>query len=178
MGLDITAHQNVTFVDCVFDAGGDAIDPVSREYLDDVRLINVNRDFPSRSDELKDGACFTSDKAYGFRAGSYSGYNWWREELAKLAGYPLVEYHDGIRAGQMRHDAGAWKSTGGPFWELILFSDCEGCVGPKTSDKLAKDFADFQERADKHEDDRWRALYAEWRKAFEMASQNGLVDFH
>lgn len=180
MGLDITACKNITFVDCVYDVNGEPIDPTTRAPLsDDIRQVNINRDFRERADDLSDGAAFSAEKSMGFRAGSYSGYNWWREELAKLAGYQETKDDDsGTRDGTMRHDAGAWKATSGPFWELILFSDCEGCIGPKTSAKLAKDFADFQERADANPDNRFKELYTEWREAFEMAAQNGLVDFH
>ena len=57
-------------------------------------------------------------------------------ELATLAGYAGAD--------------DAWERTDGPFWELINFSDCEGVIGPKTSAKLAGDFAAFQEKADAH----------------------------
>lgn len=178
MGLDITAYQNIRFIDCVFDASGEPIDPGTRKPIDEARRVNVNRDFVARADGLQEDAWFVPEKAYGFHAGSYGGYNQWREELAKLSEYPAVETDSELRRGKIRHDAGAWKAESGPFWELINFSDCEGCIGPKTSAKLAKDFADYQQRADSHSDERFRDRYNEWRGAFEMAAINGLVDFH
>ena len=61
---------------------------------------------------------------------------------------------------------------------MINFSDCEGVIGPKTSAKLAKDFAEFQAQADAHPDDWFRDLYTTWRRAFELASDDGAVGFH
>lgn len=74
--------------------------------------------------------------------------------------------------------ASAWAATGGPFWELINFSDCEGVLGPATSAKLAGDFATWQEKADQHPDEAFRVLYARWRKACEMAADGGALVFH
>ncbi|MNJ79827.1 hypothetical protein D3C77_779790 [compost metagenome] len=50
-----------------------------------------------------------------------------------------------------------------------------------TSAKLAKDFADFDERAkyfDGDEDGWFYKKYLDWKKAFELASDGGTVDFH
>lgn len=72
-----------------------------------------------------------------------------------------------------------------PFFELICFSDCEGALGAEISAKLARDFAEFEERAEEHakslgewfgED--WIYRYKAWRRAFELASENGAVCFH
>lgn len=179
MGLDITAYGKITPLDCVFDSDGEPIDPKTREPLDGLEYFqaNVNQDFPDRSKDIADNGVYTYETSTGFRAGSYGGYNNWRESLAKLAGY-APEEEDRYGSKRMRHDAGAWSKTSGPFWELILFSACEGTIGPKVSAKLAKDFADYQTKADAHEDEYFRSKYAEWREAFEMAANNGAVDFH
>lgn len=102
---------------------------------------------------------------FDFRAGSYSGYNAWREELASLAGYTPEEAWSG-------------KIEAAPFLELVNFSDCEGERDQHISKKLAADFAAFQEKADSHYDEYFRAKYADWRRAFELASENGRVEFH
>ena len=77
----------------------------------------------------------------------------------------------------------AWANgaQGRPFFELIHFSDCEGIIGPKISAKLAKDFADNQAKADVYRVDEaswFREKYSDWRRAFEMAADNGAVEFH
>ena len=65
-----------------------------------------------------------------------------------------------------------------PFFELINFSDCEGILGAPVCAKLAADFAKYQERANTSHDEWWREKYAGWRRAFEMAADNGCVEFH
>jgi len=180
MGLDITAYRKLTKLDAVFDADGDPINPETREALDYDLKVYANFDFPGREDGLEDRAVYSAEDSMGFRAGSYGGYNAWREELAKLAGYPLTDYTIYGRT-ERRHDAGAWAASAGPFWELINFSDCEGIIGPVVSEKLAKDFAEFDERAKAHaasRNDWFYPLYQTWRQAFDMAADGGAVDFH
>lgn len=184
MGLDITAYRKLTKIDVVFDAGGDPIDPVTRETVDYDLNASINNHFPGRADDIEDRAIYVADDRHGFRAGSYGGYNAWREELAKLAGYPGLE-RDPYNVGQIqiRHDAGAFSVTEGPFWELICFSDCEGVIGSSISAKLAKDFADWDDRAKAHSGSMDRPIwfyetYLEWRAAFEMAADAGAVEFH
>ena len=66
-----------------------------------------------------------------------------------------------------------------PFFELINFSDCEGSIGPVVSAKLARDFAEFDERARSLNDEgrHFYRLYKSWTTAFQMASDGGMVDF-
>jgi len=153
-------------------------DPNTRESIDydlhaylepRTSLAALTRSKIARSTRLK--------TAVGLHAGSYGGYNRWREQLAELAGYPAGDYEQYGRTYQS-HCVPCWNGEAGPFSELINFSDCEGVIGASVSAKLAKDFADFQPKADAHEDDRFRMKYAEWRQAFEMASDSGAVDFH
>lgn len=179
MGLDITAYKQLTKIDCVFDAQGEPIHPETREELKYDFRAYVSTGFPGRAGMIEDRAIYSAVDRHGFRAGSYGGYNQWRDELAKLAGYPAKPV-DRYNTGnvQQRHDQGAWDADSGPFWELINFSDCEGVIGSEVSAKLAKDFAEHQGAADAHEDEYFRERYKEWRKAFEMASDNGAVDFH
>lgn len=133
-------------------------------------------EFAAQADGLEPGS-YDYERALDFRAGSYSGYNTWRNQLAELAGYPAVRHESSYKPSEELYAAGAWKAKGGPFWELINFSDCEGVIGATTSTKLAKDFAEFQAKADAHPSDWFRACYADWRKAFELASQEGAVVF-
>jgi hypothetical protein len=177
MGLDITYYKNLTKLDCLFDRDGDPVHPKTRAPIENFARIRANSSFPERETPLEDGGIYICEEREGFNAGPYSLYNRWREQLAKLAGYPAVEV-DEYGTKQMRHDVGAWQSEGGPFYELINFSDCEGTIGPVVSAKLAKDFADFQSKADAVESEDWRESYADWRKAFETAAQNGAVHFH
>jgi hypothetical protein len=163
MGLDITAHKNlIAPQDCeeVRDAAGDL------KWDAGWHEVCLNNSFPSRGDGLQDGQVYKSEDSFGFRAGSYGGYNSWRDQLAKLAGYSNAQ------------QCWATPEKSGPFYELINFSDCEGVIGPDTSKKLAEDFATFERMAGLHEDEWFRSKYQDWKKAFEFASENGCVDFH
>lgn len=178
MGLDITCYSQITELDCVYDVDGEPIDPQTRHPIDDDTYFTVyiNPDFPGRADELKDKHPYSYARSFGFRAGSYSGYNEWREELAKMAGYPKVATVT-HRGAVMLYGEGASLAGKGPFFELIHFSDCEGTIGAAVASKLSQDFADFQSAADAIPDEWFRSRYADWRKGLEMAANNGAVRF-
>ncbi|MCA8328888.1 hypothetical protein [Burkholderia cepacia] len=178
MGLDATAYRQITKIDCVFDDNGEPIDPVTREPIEcDYLRVYINPDFPGRADDLVDRAVYGYEDADEAFSGGYGRYNFWREKLAKLAGYqPIPVDPYGTGKSELRHDHAAWNATSGPFWELICFSDCEGVIGAAVSAKLAQDFAQFDEQA--RTDESFYAIYSQWRAAFEMAAQNGCVHFH
>lgn len=168
MGLDISYFKGLKEIRPLI--GDEELDWQANE-----KRFYINKDFPGRNGSIKEGVVYSYEDKGAFWAGSYKQ---WREELAKVAGYPAVEYKDRFDGTRMRHDAAAWGMSEGPFWELIHFSDCEGTIGPEPSAKLAQDFARYQAKADAHPDEWWRRLYATWRTAFETAAQNGAVDFH
>lgn len=177
MGLDILAYSELKKLDCVFNADGEPIDPVTREDIEYPYFqAYINEHFTDHAKGLEDGACYGFKNKLHLHAGSYGGYNNWRENLAKIAGYPAApqEYNSRVH---MRHDEGAFVAGQGPFFELIYFSDCEGVINSEISAKLAKDFADFQEKSDSEGDEYWREKYSRWREVFELASNNGAVNF-
>lgn len=161
MGLDITAYKTATLVRAatlkqITDADYD---------VEGTTILYQMGCFEAQSDGLPGGVYRVSEEERDFRAGSYGGYNHWRSQLAELTGK---------RASAIHND----PAPVGPFVELINFSDCEGFIGPKTSAKLAKDFADWQDRADAHGDEYFAQRFADWRKAFELAAGAGVVKFH
>lgn len=182
MGLDITAYRKLRA--CEKPAGAETGDHDYERYF--ARFDNDH--FPGRAEGLDNEWYEVSDAdedSYGFRAGSYSGYNQWREWLAKLAGYPAVSDPD--HSGRHAHARGAWNANGGAFWELICFADNEGTIGPVVSAKLSRDFAEWDERAkqaaeavgaDRDEQNWFYHKYQEWRRAFDLAADAGAVDFH
>lgn len=128
-----------------------------------------------------DGGCYEETpetEVFGFHPGSYSGYNRWRRELAdQFNPYEEIKHEDGSRE---------WTpiDMDKPFAELIWFADNEGTIGPKAAARL---FVDFQENEaaymSEHGDEDtmggWsRERYADWTKAFELASHDGMVVFH
>lgn len=202
MGLDVTAYSKLELDKSVtFDMDGEPSN-IGDDWWDTHAYIRPDGHFHERADGLERGYYRYANKA-GWRAGSYGGYNRWREWLAKLAGYPLTDFDPGDgRAPDKSHAAATWGSDGvtGPFSELINFSDAEGVIGPQTSAKLARDFAEWDERA-RADCFNWQSgstetmdfnleterfpgardnysLYRKWRSGFELAANGGAVDFH
>jgi len=134
MGLDISYYRRLV----------PAPDAPKDEYgeHDYMQFFTLHDGEDRRAADLKPGV-YSFDERDSFRAGSYGGYNAWRSELAKFAGYESSTYVWDNRE----------KVAGQPFVELIDFSDCEGVIGPSVSAKLARDFATFQVRADTHPDE-------------------------
>jgi hypothetical protein len=160
MGLDITAYRKLKEVRPRPDTNDES------GYTEGLISLFDNPDFPGRIKGVKAGTWYRpSGKAFGFRAGSYSGYNAWRDWLARLAGY------DSARACYR------YNKTG-PFVELINFSDCEGTIGPVVAAKLVIDFGEYDERAQACKDSYNYERFGDWRKAFQMAADGGAVQFH
>ena len=160
--------------------------------IDDVNLYWIIHQFMTRKVKtvMKDGKLTTLKHGqmvtgvYGggsFCAGSYSGYGAWREQLAQLAGYEPIPYTKsyGDKKEFMSYSAAAWKSKGGPFWELINFSDCEGYIGSVDAAKLYKDFLDYANKAKKlfKDDPYFIQRYNSWKKVMKIVSKGGLVRF-
>lgn len=106
-----------------------------------------------------------------FRAGSYSGYNRWREQLCRAA--------LGVSPEDIWHDIGSFQDK--PFFELIHFADNEGTIGPEAAADLAEDFRSMASRVRpllEGPDGYGAAKYDDWQAAFELAAKGGLVDFH
>lgn len=180
MGLDITAFRKVKKVEVALDEDGHPID----EAVYDSHVMAWVNGRRGQNDGIEHKAFYSYEEEFGFRAGSYSGYNEWRDALARFAGYEQTEYESRFRGLVKSYAAACWDGlTQGPFAELIDFSDAEGVIGPVTSAKLAKDFAEREERARTFvawpDDDGWFfSQYLKWKLAFEMASDGGMVQFH
>jgi hypothetical protein len=158
MGLDIVAYEGLKKVEAE-------------------ENIQVSHDQFGYSSDLEKG-WYDCDGSFHFRAGSYSSYNSWRRALCEAI--------HGV------NDAEFWKDEenyiGKPFYELINFSDCEGQIGPKVAEKLYQDFTN-PENEEKFlyycnqnlETEMLREFYLEnwedFKKAFQMARHNGLVQW-
>lgn len=111
------------------------------------------------------GGCYETTEqtqTHSFCAGSYGGYNRWRESLAQQFNAPVNE-----------------PDPAKPFYELIWFADNEGCIGPEAAKDL---LVDFREHAEAFQSPfEFSALgdaYKHWTRAFELAADGGLVRFH
>ena len=184
MGLDITAYSNLRAV-------GDHTDP--GEWCEDEGHIMayayacfpasfqgipvLRHEAANSGSDLIIGGCYAvtpETETHKFRAGSYSGYGRWRSDLAEQFN-PAPITGEGLRRSM------AEPNPEGPFYALIWFADNEGCIGELAAAEL---LADFRAHADRYspEDptpfDRYRELYQDWTRAFELAADGGLVSFH
>lgn len=157
MGLDVSYYRDLSPIAC------------DGEDCDHIRIYANDPAFEGREAPLTPG-CYDGEEVDGFSAGSYGGYNQWRAWLSMLA------------LGASPEDVWNNRKTfaGKPFVELVNFSDCEGTIGPDVSKKLAADFATFDEKTREGMKDYhgYYEKYQEWRKAFEVATNNGAVCFH
>ena len=170
-GLDITAFEKLTLV--LSPRLGEDGEPLENNQ---VKLAPV--ELPERFAGLEPGKVYQFRSFFEFRAGSYSGYNAWRNELAKLAGYEQTSVKSSDGKMELRYDATVWNGKKGPFWELIDFSDAEGVIGPVVCKRVHKDFLQFQAIAAKHPDQAFRTSYEDWTKAFAMCANDGAIVFH
>src|SRR6266446_8290457 len=164
MGLDITAVNQAVF-DHAFD-----LEKCYNDNWNEIIAVWVNPDFSGRNDDLRDG-CYRFTKRFDFRAGSYGGYNSWREELARMALNTTLK--------KIWADIDAFR--GKPFFELINFADNEGVIGPITSAKLFRDFTNLSSKAQLVSGYGPFSVYEpylKWTKAFDLAKDTGFVIFH
>lgn len=158
MGLDIRAYKNLTeVINPELDEDGDNVH-WDTEWTPGASMKWSEKHFPGRGEGIDADKTYKWEDTYGFRAGSYSGYNRWRRALERFA-------------------------VNKAFYELTEFADNEGVIGFVVAKKLAKDFADYEEQAKAYakelgeEGEYWLEKYYDWKQAFEMASENGAVEF-
>ena len=173
MGLDVTAYKNIEMAN-----GNEAFDETGElKCEEDWFQLYLNPHYSERASEIKDEHAYKAEDSYHFRAGSYGGYNHWRNMLAKLAGYTESTFFE-RGAERKSHAATVWQNpVPGPFMEIINFSDCEGTIGTKISKKLADDFANYQTLAEELKDEVFLEKYNCWRKAFELGAADGCIVF-
>jgi len=168
MGLDIIWCKEVlrnTYKPPNMHDTGEPLDTCSM----DISVYNID-DFADRQDDLQSGYYnVTGDASQG--VGPYSYYNSFRDALAEMLGYESARF--------------VWQNyaqcKGKPFVELINFADNEGCIGPKTCAKLARDFSVFYSAAES----KWTRdgspdfleTYRLFQKAFTTAAGKGCVIF-
>lgn len=176
MGLDIIAMSNMVKVE---NPESDPNWDAEFEYLSDgykaYHLRGMERSFSGLEEDAWYRMTEDSD-IVEFRAGSYGGYNEWRNALALLGA--------GIRADEMWADPDKYQDY--PFFLLINFADNEGSIGPNAASLLDMQFAvgrteiDQKARAhftDDHEYEWFMDKYDDWAEAFKLARENGMVYF-
>lgn len=116
-------------------------------------------EFSANSTFLSAG-CFQitpATETVGFRAGSYSGYGLWRDDLRE----------------QFNPD----RRPEGPFYELIWFADNEGTLAETAARSLLGDFRRYEGQYLTAKP-RGADLWQQWTHACALAADGGLIDFH
>lgn len=173
MGLDITSYQHVKKVEEVH-AVEDSEGNVCYEDVEFGGMGHVHTfqepSFQHANGGIEPDNCYTySGRVKRFRAGSYSGYGRFREELCKAA--------LGVSCDELWREPEKYKDE--PFFEMINFSDCEGVIGFQVCQQLAHDFKVNEAKVVPQLDPDWnQEKYYEWMDAFGLAAQDGMVVFH
>lgn len=183
MGLDISYYRLGKKVEV-----DDSIEMYSDEWYEEYgHLLNLHQYGWDQSDDIE--GFYEGEYIDGFRAGSYSGYGWFRDTLKELANMAYSENKE----LQEKYEGGYEA-----FESLIYFSDCEGYIGPFTSTDLYVAFRDFEDpiirdivkmakygvrtelynKFSKDDLDYFVAKYREWRAAFDSVKGQGVVLFH
>ena len=106
------------------------------------------------------------DEEFDFRAGSYNGYNKFRNELC-------------ISANNIQ-DKKLWtsKNEAFKFYWLINFTDCDGYIGTSYCKILYDEFVKYENEVKSNLNEYFHKTYDNFKEAFRLASNNGLVSFH
>ena len=157
MGLSVRVYQNLEFI--------------SEEELDeyDVRVFVPEGGFENRIKYLPEGF-YKGKKVFNGVDYGYSSHGIFRQELA----YNFINKNIIGEGGKI-----IWEKLkeGMPFYELIWFSDCEGCIDHVTSRKLYKDFSSTLNRARLVLKEYSFDNYLLWLNSFKQGMINGVVVF-
>lgn len=149
----------------------------------DIVRFYLNNDYQKREDLGQNGFYTFEEMKYCW-SGGYGLYNELRETLAMMAGYPVKKYKSPVISGYFFDSASyfAHENPHKKFYELIDFSDCEGFIGNKICNKLAKDFNSeyryIREIASRENKVEFLTFYESLKDAFsEAESKNGFIQF-
>lgn len=106
---------------------------------------------------------------------SYSSHGVFRETLLRIIG------REDIFIDSRKQIDWSFLSTQRkmPFYELIYFSDCEGCMDWEISATLYNDFLKYKTKAiayfDKHQNQFFKDIYQDWISVFKAGKEKGSV---
>lgn len=189
MGLDIFAVSHLKYVRSIPKGKGlgrleQEVQDKGKEFFEVYFILSPNDPaHRARLTGMKPGLYeyTTKSRRHGFRAGSYSYYNWWRNELANFA--------LGVDAEDVWFEPHMYR--GQPFVELINFTDCDGRIGTTVAAKLAADFTSHTAKAKRfaatvtHPDapddpdtgTYWLQNFRDFATAFRLAAKDGALEF-
>lgn len=178
MGLDVTAYRKIERVaDWPADAEGidDFAEYVPRQgyvwqgrTVTSVHPVYVPGDFPEHHSLTPGVYAYAESMDWG--AGSYSGYNLWRDWLSRAALGVPAERVWGRNFARFRNRGVAW---------LVNFSDCEGFIGAEVCARILADIRAHEATIRSRADDAARLERLNtWLAGLEMAADGGMLRFH
>lgn len=154
MGLDVTAYSNFKITKVVIEE-------------DDYEYYFCNSGFEQSNMNIEEQYVnIDFDEDFDFRAGSYGGYNHFRNSLCLAS--------NNITAKEL------WNSEDKTlkFYWLINFSDCEGYIGTGYCKILYDEFVKYEKEVKEKLNIDYHDKYDNFKEAFRLGANNGLVNFH
>lgn len=152
MGLDIKAYKNMEKVENAERDEDGVLEGYDLFEIHQDIIDYTEKEFKGRTKGLKSGV-YEYKESDGFRVGGYIGYTLFRQKLEKIV-------------------------SNSQLYEFLMFSDCEGYIGSIVSKKLANDFKDLELMAKEELDENDFETFKNFKNAFELASENGCVEFY
>jgi hypothetical protein len=171
MGLDITAYEKL-------EASYETVEDIEEGTAGYSLYTHKETEFENSSTGLLLDTYYDSTgEEYGFRAGSYGGYNQWRNQLSFIV--------NNIYANDLYKEYQTFEriqEEGFKMAELIYFSDCDGYIGPEVCQKLYVEFRDNEQfakdYAEQSNDEHFYVVYKDFLEAFKIVGDAGAVSFH
>ena len=151
MGLDITAYRNIKIVEGEEPEYYFANSGFKQSNMTNIENKEIQMDF---------------DESFDFGAGSYSGYNIFRNELCLASNNITAEQLWSLQDETLK------------FYWLINFSDCEGYIGTSYCKILYDEFVKYEEEVKTKLDEYYHKKYDYFKEAFRVGESDGLVNFH
>lgn len=179
MGLAAQVYKNIEIVD---ETKFEDVEDVWDEC--DFEAFVVFDGWDDRISQLQRGAYYKGDYVKdAYTDSSYGGYNMFRTHLARLSKSNKILDKDGNIDWNSVH-----STPDTPFYKLIDFSDCEGCIDWVASEEILKDFDKYKDDAVEYFDslpdtidfykDVLKKQYNQWHNIFQQAVKHkGVVNF-
>lgn len=199
MGLDITAYKGVKKLgEPIFDADGDEIgiksgkvklaDGREVETFTDISDVDFTKpysapSFPFHLGDLDDSVVYSYDDAISPFSCGYIGYAYFKDDLARIAGYEsgahlgLKNFDDRPYMATVIYDYEIEKKERGLLSDLLYFSDSEGSICNSYCQKILADLKAIEHRKGELSE-RHQSLFDAMLETFAFASNDGFVDFH
>lgn len=154
MGLDITAYSNFKITKVLTED-------------DEYEYYFCNSGFEQSNMNIENKYVnIDFDEEFDFRAGSYGGYNHFRNSLCLASNNITAE------------DLWNYEDKTLKFYWLINFSDCEGYIGTDYCIILYDEFVKYEKEVKEKLSIDYHNKYDEFKEAFRLGANNGIVNFH